>query len=503
MLVQKWNETNYQTISSVSTHDDELSVTFADGTTVTIRTEQVLPLEVNNPSWDSLRFDASEIVVPTAEGETEIPWTTIRLLTDKEFAVHWANTAEEQAKEVGLQLRELRKRRGLSSKDVAERAGISAQSLSRIELGQHDVVFTTLRKILAAMGCSLQDLSQVHKTSTSLESLLSHLELTGIKREWVLKKIIPDRLLEQLELSKQTDSINSYLNEAANYISRIFKWSPESILGADPLSLDSAIVQAARFKTQGRTHEVQATAYAMYAHFLALLVVEATNDLPIFPLPKSAHEVRENFIGKGKLLTFEGLVRYVWSLGVPVIPLQDSGGFHGACWKIDGRHVIVLKQVTSFQARWLYDLAHELGHVILHLLNERDMVIEAEEIAPFQNSDEEKEANKFSNELLFAGRAEELTQKSVSKARHDMKKLKGAVYEIASTEQVSPDTLANYIAYRLSKSDKINWWGTAKNLQITEPSPFEIAQQVFYEHVNMERLNAMDRELVERALGVK
>lgn len=90
--------------------------------------------------------------------DVEIPWSTIRALTDKDYSAHLAAAAAEQAKKVGLRLRALRELRHLTSKEVAERAGITLQSLSRIEHGHHDVVFTTLQRILAAMGCSLQDL---------------------------------------------------------------------------------------------------------------------------------------------------------------------------------------------------------------------------------------------------------------------------------------------------------------------------------------------------------
>jgi DNA-binding Xre family transcriptional regulator len=92
-------------------------------------------------------------------GHVEIPWSTIRALTDREYAAHLAEAAEEQARQIGLRIRELRELRGLSSNELAERAGITPQSLSRIEHGHHDVVFRTLRRILAAMGCSLRDLA--------------------------------------------------------------------------------------------------------------------------------------------------------------------------------------------------------------------------------------------------------------------------------------------------------------------------------------------------------
>ncbi|MGH2388657.1 MAG: helix-turn-helix domain-containing protein, partial [Chloroflexota bacterium] len=47
---------------------------------------------------------------------------------------------------------------GLTGKELADRAGITPQSLSRIEHGRHDIVFTTLKRLLAPMGYGLADL---------------------------------------------------------------------------------------------------------------------------------------------------------------------------------------------------------------------------------------------------------------------------------------------------------------------------------------------------------
>jgi Zn-dependent peptidase ImmA (M78 family) len=267
------------------------------------------------------------------------------------------------------------------------------------------------------------------------------------------------------------------------------------------LIIDSAIAQAARFKTQGRTQEIQATAYAVYAHFLSLIVLDASKHLQTLSLPTTAEEVRQAVMDRYKFLNFESLVRYIWSLGIPVIPLEDSGAFHGACWRISGRNVIVLKQITPYQSRWLFDLAHELAHVILHLSEDRTAFIEPEEINPFHDSEEEWDANDFADELLLYGRADELAEMSAEKARGQVKFLKSAVLQIAAAEHVPVDLLANYVAYRLSVANHINWWGAANNLQITDPVPSYLARQVFFEHVNLNQLNPLDQGLVMRAIS--
>ena len=494
----KWDDHKYQRMVSVKALGDQLEVAFEDGTVVSIKADRLLPPGVHEAHWNALHFDAYEIMVPISRGEIEIPWSTIRLLADNEFAAHWAHTAEEQAKDIGQRLRELRRSRNLTSKEVAERAGITPQSLSRIERGHHDVVFTTLRKILAAMGCTLKDLTEIQETPSSLEAFLKRLEPVGLKREWVIDRLLPEKLCGQFEVAGNNGK--ELVLEAARYVSRVFQWSPDTILGSEPLRLELAATQTARFKVQGRTQEIQTSAYAVYAHFLTLLVLEATKHVQLSELPNSPENIRRAVASTYGPLTFENMLRYVWDLGIPVVPLHDSGAFHGACWNIAGRNVIVLKQMTNYQGRWLFDLTHELGHIILHLPSQDTGLIEGEEISPFQDSDEEREASQFGSDLLLFGRAEELVEKTVQIARKRVEFLKSAVIQVATTEHVPVDILANYLAFRLF-TDNVNWWGAANNLQIAEPSPVEIARQLLLERADLERLNPEDKDFIMRAIA--
>ena len=45
-----------------------------------------------------------------------------------------------------------------------------------------------------------------------------------------------------------------------------------------------------------------------------------------------------------------------------MLPLDDPGAFHGACFREDWRNVIVLKQKTSASSRWAFDCLHECWH---------------------------------------------------------------------------------------------------------------------------------------------
>lgn len=158
-VAMKWDTREYQRIASVDCRNNELSVQFEDGSRALIEVDLVLPSHARDVDWGALSFDSYQIRVPAATGPVEIPWSALRALTDREYATHLTEAAQEQARQIGQRIRELRKSRNLSSRELAERAGITQQSLSRIEQGNQDVVFATLQRVLSAMDCSLRDLT--------------------------------------------------------------------------------------------------------------------------------------------------------------------------------------------------------------------------------------------------------------------------------------------------------------------------------------------------------
>ena len=501
----KWDAREYQRIVSASRRGDELVVQFEDGSWVNVDAQRVLPPDARAPQWDAMTFNPYEIVIPTLGGEFEVPWSTIRVLTDREYGAYLADAADEEARQIGLRIKELRNNRNLSSKELAERAGITPQSLSRIEHGRHDVVFTTLQRLLAAMGYGLKDLSAEPQRPMSIKAILKRLAEVGVDQDLVLTRILTKRVRDQVAAGPGNRDAGSLVDAIAREVSRVFSWSVSAILGNEPLRFDPSLIPATKFKVRGRVNELRATAYTFYAHYLALLVLGAMPHRELRPIPGDADELRRAVTEQYGSLDFEAVLRFAWDCGIPVIPLRDPGAFHGACWRSTGRSVIVLKQLTDSQARWLYDLLHEMKHVASHLSDERPAIVEGSEISPmsdqYRDSDEEWEASEFASDAVLYGRADELAQQCVEMARGSVEQLKSAVQRVAAIEHVSVDVLANYLAYRLMADNRINWWGAANNLQTTDPSPWRTARDLLLERVELDRLNSQDRDLLLRALS--
>ena len=156
---QAWDRPDYRRIVSAHVDRGTLYVLFADGSYTSIEAARLMRPQDKGIRWRDAQANPRQVTVPTDGEPLEISWLTLRALTDPAFDAYLVRRGEEEARRVGERLRALRTARKLDGKAVAERAGITPQSLSRIERGHHEIVFSTLRKVLAALGCTLADLS--------------------------------------------------------------------------------------------------------------------------------------------------------------------------------------------------------------------------------------------------------------------------------------------------------------------------------------------------------
>jgi transcriptional regulator with XRE-family HTH domain len=67
------------------------------------------------------------------------------------------------AKEIGIRLKTLRRRKKLSLRKVSERAEMDRSNLNKIEEGKKDVRTTTLIRLLKALNATFADLEGMKK----------------------------------------------------------------------------------------------------------------------------------------------------------------------------------------------------------------------------------------------------------------------------------------------------------------------------------------------------
>ena len=388
---------------------------------------------------------------------------------------------------------------GLSQRDLAVRLGLKEQQIQRYEATDYSSTsLARMRSVVSALGVDVDDSTFFDDKGASLQTLVNKVTKTGLTADFVHKRLVPRQRLP-LDLSVEEEKETTLIHAAAETLGKLFHWSPRQLLSGDGLDIGPAI-GAVRFKVAANARPERVTAYTVYAHYLALLVTQAFPHNPIRPVPTNPNELRAEIEAAYGSVNLGSLVNYAWDVGVPVLPLDDPDAFHGACFREGGRNVVVLKQRTSSESRWEFDLLHELWHAGQEPDLAERTILESDEGAAHPSiSDEEKTASRFAAAVLLEGRGQELAEKCLAAARNDMSRLKAAIQRVALQESVPIGSLANYMAFRLSAEQNQNWWATANSLQEVG-SPWAVVRDVFFERTDFTKLAGPDRELLAQAL---
>ena len=390
---------------------------------------------------------------------------------------------------------------GISQKELADRLGLKEQQVQRYEAERYaSASYQRLRDIAGAIGVRIRNEILLPVAPNSFEELVRKLQQVGIDTNFLYSKLLPsaDAALASGEIEIEDDDAISARAGAA--LERVFGWTPQNLFGAQALAAPRFAAAEARFKMPAGRNQTATSLYAAYANFLAVVVLKGARSLAQKPIPVDAKEFRKDVETKRGALTLRSVLHYLWDCGVPVLPLRDRGTFHGACWRYEGRNVIILKQSSKHEARWLFDAIHESFHTGQRPDAPTLEVIEADETSPERrNSDEEIAASQFAGDVTLDGRAEELAQAAVKAAQNSIERLKGVVPDLARKAGVDVGAFANYLAFRLSWQN-VNWWGAAANLQTADADPWTTARDVFFERFPFEIESELDRQLLKRAL---
>lgn len=387
---------------------------------------------------------------------------------------------------------------GLSQRELADRLSLKEQQIQRYEATNYaSASFARLREVVRALGISVREDIFVPTPRLSLKQFFGRLEQLGFTKDFIQRRILPAQ--NGAEVAENGAAQAVY--RIARTLHRIFGWTLPEVFGEGLPPLDLAATDTARFKIPARVDSRQLGIYTTYARHLANLALGATPDLAAKPVPIDPTEVVRTLRSDFGNISLHSVLRYVWSLGVVVLSLDDPGAFHGACWRVKGRSVIVLKQQTRSNARWLFDLLHELWHVGQEPEMPERTILELSDAEPERReNDEERKASRFAGSVSLEGRAEALVSKIVQEAKGDIARFKSVLPRVAAREHVAVGALANYLAFRLSLQHE-NWWGTANNLQTDVERPFSTVRDMFLEHADFSYLDPTDREIMALALS--
>ena len=385
---------------------------------------------------------------------------------------------------------------GLTQKDLAAQLGMKEQQIQRYEAtGYSSASLDRIKEVVNALGLTLSRGVFLPSSRLSLSTFLARSNELGLRDSFIEQRILPRHKNDLREAVG-----NAIVLQGAARLERIFN-VPTSLLFSDAtLNFSSASLIGTRFKLPKNADHKWANTYAIYAHYLALLVLQCSEHLISRPIPDAPKEIFDAIRSSYGEITLRNCLEYVWDLGIPVLPLSDPGGFHGACWRVAGRNVIVLKQITASTGKWIVDLFHELRHASERPEDHDFSIVEEFDLEDAQDlSKDETAVTDFAVNVTLAGDADEIAEECAKAAKGRLQALKSVVPKIAKQRDVRVDVLANYLAHRLSEEGQ-NWWGAAQNLQEEGTDPLRDARDILISRINTSRLNSIDADLLQLAL---
>lgn len=389
---------------------------------------------------------------------------------------------------------------GLTQKDLAALLSVKEQQVQRWESNDYaGATIPTLKSVMTALGVTTTKDLFVASPRLTVKTFFNNLGSLGVQRDFMLRRLLPASIAGVFEDPQAPKVGAPDILRAAAFLSRILGVTVGDLVALQPPAVSFPALAAVRFKVPATAKATTVSAFTVYAHYLAGLVESCLPRGRGGRLSKNIHVLHRQLTGPGNPVTFRKAVGLLWDSGVVVLPLRDAGGFHGAVWKIRDHFVVVLKQSTPLESRWLFDLLHESGHIVHGHVAADASLLEEEPISPEVHGQQEESASEWAEDVLFDGKSAEIEEACVKASAGRLQKLKGVMPDIARSYNVHLGALANHMAYRLAMQ-KQDWWGAAHNLQSEGPDPFTIAREELLRRVDLRQLNWIDRDILMRAL---
>ncbi|NES65971.1 MAG: ImmA/IrrE family metallo-endopeptidase [Okeania sp. SIO2D1] len=327
----------------------------------------------------------------------------------------------------------------------------------------------------------------------TMSSLIAKLSLLGFNDNYIKSNGLP---------SWWDDELNNKpfaVLEGAGYIADRLNLDLKSLLDETETVKFNHPPQT-KFKQRSSKHNKYPDVAQALASRVAELIAFAT-EVNFTPLPTNVKEIRAEILKISPTVNLTSLLKYCWHQGI-IIAYFNNFPESKTIKKIAGliqwqsnSPVIILSSTYTQPALIAFDLAHELGHLVLGHL--QDGLLVDEEINSNCNDDEENQANKFATELLLDNCAHCLENNDIY--NHEQL-IKLAQEKAKENPTVEPEFIVLNHAWHHP-----NNWGNA-NKALDKLDPERKGQQIINEYladrIDWDKLNDENYEYLERVLGV-
>jgi transcriptional regulator with XRE-family HTH domain len=474
----RWEEAGYSDIIGATRRGDNVEVRFRNGDSATLpATVLGLPGGGFEVVVDS--DDPTRLRLKTAQETQDIDWMQIRSAIDPEFARELRERDAEESRRLGRRMKALREDRGLSQREVARRVGMTPPQLSKIENGETDMRLSTVRSLLRAMNAGFADIAGPDAPEVSLRELRKRAERAGVPRD------IFERISSVVARS-----------DVPRVLERAFGWSRDALLMGTPRTEKPGLAVQFKAAAKQQPHESPLLQLALA---VSKATAAAVGERPVRTVPQDPNVIRRKAASAGGKITLPGLLDWIWKAGLPVIPLRGAGGFSAVAWIVETTPMIVLKESRELTPFWLFDLAHELGHIALGHAQRRGIVDLESPYYQEAADQQEAKATDYALKLLIPQHTELLRAVRIE-TRGNYLRLKGAIEKVAREAGQSPGLLGMIVAREFEDiGEPKDRWGSATNLAKPEGSGRRAVEQNFARHVRLEVLPHLDAALLRAA----
>lgn len=368
----------------------------------------------------------------------------------------------------------------LSQRDLAERLDVAEQQVQRWERDRWATVTTKrLQRVADVLGVQLEETVDYLPPAPPAHELVARSIRAGVPKDLAMK------------LAREVPEQN-----LAGVLARGFDWRMDELMSGvpEPEPLTELVMFKSRPRQQPKDSPLVRLAGTV-ARVTASMATRAPGPLP----PVDATELREQACDNLGTVTLPSLLRWAWRAGVAVLPMVGKGGFAASAWNIDGRPIVVLKRTQAEAAYWLFDLAHELGHLALGHL-EAEALIDVNAPLSQTNDPQEKAANDWALDLLLP-RHRALIAEIERRSSGNGVAFKGEVEKVATRHGLNAGLLGLVAAFELTDLGRpLDRWGSATNLAKLEGTGRPVVEEMAAKHLRLDVLAQIDRELMQAVL---
>lgn len=468
-----WETAGYADILTARIVGEYLEVSFANGDKVRVLMSRV---GVDAPGHATVRVEDG---LSVRVNDFVVSWLTIRAATDQAFAADLRASERDQDQLLGRRLRALREDRQMTQAQLAAAADMSAARLAKIERGEEGVDPAIARTLLKQLGANFSDVAGHEALDVSIRTIVRRAEEAGAPRDVAVK------LAQAVPRAA-----------APGMLARAFAWSKDELLRGIPRT--PALAANVQFKAASKQSPINAPLVQL-AYEVARLAHRAFDAPGYTAIPQDPAEIRREVLAASGDVTLATLLEWTWKKGIPVVPLAGKGVFAAAVFTLESGPAIVIKDARDLSAFWLFDLAHELGHVAQAHVQTALVDVDSP-TNPTATDLQERAATQFALDLLLPGHAVLLEQveREAAAARQPGVRFKFAVQEVARSAGVSPAILGIVAAFSLAQIGRpLDRWGSATNLAKPYGSGPDKARLIATKLATLRNLTPSDTTLIQ------